>query len=108
MAIFEPVSFLSIGYRYNLPLVMTWYSQDKINNDIYLNHTFQINSTICNWGSINQPINHRFKNELLGDYLLNKPTNDLDTQFRLGSKLSFKRFDVNLGHNIDQILLELI
>lgn len=96
--IFEPVSFLSIGYRYNLPLVMTWYSQDKINKR-QLSESHKINSQSAIGVQLTSPSIIGLKIQLLGDYLLNKPTNDLDTQFRLGSKLSFKRFDVNLGHN---------
>ena len=96
--VFEPASFLSIGYRYNFPLVMTWYSQDKINQRMLsAKHTLNAQSAIGL--QLTSPSIIGLKIQVFGDYILAKPTNEIDTQLRLGSKLSFKRFDLNIGHN---------
>ena len=98
--LFTPFSFLSIGYRHSqiLPLIMTWYGQDKINSrSLSPSHTVKQQSAIGL--NIKLPTIAGTKVTLMSDYIVIDDNNKEPASLRLGTQLEFKTITLNMGYN---------
>ena len=96
--IYDPIKYISIGYRHNLPIIMTWYSQDKINQrNLTAKHTIPAESSIGLAISLPKLVGVQLS--FLSDFLIQKNETN-DTPVRIGSSININKIALKAGYNI--------